>query len=136
MPELDALLRKQLKTRAQALHPILQLGEKGLTEAVLAEIDRALAHHDLIKVRAATLNRDERTVALTSICERIDARAVQHIGKIFVLYREKPPAEPGIRPPRRGPSGWNDRKANRDPERRRKASRAKPPPRRRPPARR
>ena len=82
--------RKLLKARAHALHPILQLGEKGLTDAVIAEIDRALAHHELIKVRAAPLNRDAREVALASICERTGAAAVQHIGKIFVLFREKP----------------------------------------------
>jgi RNA-binding protein len=82
--------RKALKARAHALHPILQLGANGLTDAVVAEIDRALAHHELIKVRAAPLNRDERDVALASICERTGAEALQHIGKIFVLYREKP----------------------------------------------
>jgi RNA-binding protein len=92
--------RKLLKTRAHALHPMLQLGEKGLTDAVVAEIDRALAVHELIKVRAAPLNRDERAVALQTICERTGAEAVQHIGKIFVLYREKPPAPPAEPRPR------------------------------------
>ena len=92
-PTLTPGQRKALKARAHALHPILQLGEKGLTDAVVAEIDRALAHHELIKVRAAPLNRDEREVALASICERTGAQAVQHIGKVLVLYREKPAQE-------------------------------------------
>src|SRR5512139_2864203 len=86
--------RKALKARAHALHPILQLGEKGLTDAVIAEIDRALSHHELIKVRAAPFNRDAREVALASICERTGAHAIQHIGKMLVLYREKPVQEP------------------------------------------
>jgi RNA-binding protein len=116
MSELDNTLRKALKARAHALHPILQLGDKGLTEAVIAEIDRALAHHELIKVRAAPLNRDEREVALASICERIDAQPVQHIGKIFVLYREKPPSEP---PPRAEPRPARRAKPERKPARRR-----------------
>ena len=95
--------RKALKARAHILNPILQLGGKGLTDAVIAEIDRALGVHELIKIRAAPLNRDEREVALASICERIDATPVQHIGKIFVLYREKPevseaPADGPARP--------------------------------------
>jgi putative YhbY family RNA-binding protein len=94
MHELTATQKKALKARAHALHPILQLGGKGLTDAVVAEIERALAHHELIKVRAAPLNRDEREVALASICERTGAQAVQHIGKMLVLYREKPPQEP------------------------------------------
>jgi putative YhbY family RNA-binding protein len=79
--ELSPAERKALRARAHALHPILQLGEKGLTDAVIAEIERALAHHELIKVRAAPLNRDERDVALASICERTGAHAIQHIGK-------------------------------------------------------
>jgi putative YhbY family RNA-binding protein len=93
--------RKALKARAHNLDPILQLGEKGLTDAVVAEIDRALAHHELIKVRAAPLNRDEREVALASICERTNALPVQHIGKIFVVYRERPQPAPPQRPPLR-----------------------------------
>ena len=98
MDPLTATQKKTLKARAHALHPILQIGEKGLTDALVAEIDRALAHHELIKVRAAPLNRDEREVALASICERTGAHAVQHIGKMLVIYREKPrqdaPEEP------------------------------------------
>jgi len=98
--------RKLLKARAHSLHPILQLGEKGLTDAVIAEIDRALTHHELIKIRAAPLNRDEREVALASICERTSAHPVQHIGKILVVYRPKPevseaPADTRARPPAR-----------------------------------
>jgi putative YhbY family RNA-binding protein len=122
MRELATAQRKALKARAHALHPILQLGDKGLTDAVVAEIDRALAHHELIKVRAAPLNRDEREVALASICERIDAQPVQHIGKIFVLYREKPPPAPASRPaspqPRRARPA---RSTQRPPSRRRRA---------------
>src|SRR3970040_2361106 len=82
--------RRALRARAHSLHPMLQLGEKGLTDAVIAEIDRALSHHELIKVRAALLNRDAREVALASICERTGAEAVQHIGKMLIVYRSKP----------------------------------------------
>src|SRR5512134_1611367 len=91
--------RKALKARAHALNPILQLGETGLTDAVIAEIDRALAHHELIKVRAAPLNREAREVALASICERTGAHAIQHIGKMLVIYRQKPPQEPAAQKP-------------------------------------
>jgi RNA-binding protein len=94
---LDPGKRRRLRARAHALTPLLQLGGKGLTDAVIAEIDRALARHELIKIRAAPLNRDEREVALASICERTRAHPVQHIGKILVVYREKPEAS---EPPR------------------------------------
>ncbi len=84
--------RKALKARAHALNPILHLGGKGLTEAVVAEIDRALSAHELIKVRAATLEREARDAALAEICARLGAQPVQHIGKVLVIYREKPAA--------------------------------------------
>ena len=82
--------RKALKARAHALDPVVHIGDKGLTGAVLAEIDRALASHELIKVRAGGMDRDAREAALADICARLGAQAVQHIGKVFVLYREKP----------------------------------------------
>lgn len=82
--------RKALKARAHALDPIIHLGEKGLTEAVIAEIGRALAAHELIKVRAGGLDRDEREAAFAEICAKLDAQAVQHIGKVFIVYRKKP----------------------------------------------
>ena len=82
--------RKKLKARAHALDPILHLGDKGLTEAVIAEIGRALDAHQLIKVRAGGMERDAREAALAEICARLDAQPVQHIGKVLVVHREKP----------------------------------------------
>ena len=90
MPELSPIERKQLKARAHALDPILHLGGKGLTEAVIAEIGRALDSHELIKVRAGGMERDAREAALAEICSRLDAQPVQHIGKVLVVYRKKP----------------------------------------------
>lgn len=57
---------------------------------MLAEIDRALATHELIKVRAGAMERAVREAALAEICARLDAQPVQHIGKVLVLYRKKP----------------------------------------------
>jgi len=87
---LSPIERKQLKARAHALDPLVHIGGKGLTDAVIAEIDRALAAHELIKVRAGAMDRDEREAAFAAICGRLGAQPVQHIGKVFVLYREKP----------------------------------------------
>lgn len=131
--------RKALKARAHDLNPILQLGEKGLTDAVVAEIERALGTHELIKIRAAPFNRDEREVALASICERTQCHPVQHIGKVLVIYRQKPLLEPRSGPrPRlrkrgRPTSGWDERKdARKAPVRRRKSAGPQRPQRRRP----
>ena len=119
--------RKALKARAHNLHPILQLGEKGLTDAVIAEIERAIGAHELIKIRAAPLNRDEREVALASICERTNAQAIQHIGKMLIVYREKPkePKKPTrtLRPRSRTSS---PRQGSPRPPRRRLPSRSTP----------
>ena len=68
----------------------MHVGEKGLTEPVLAEIDRALGAHELIKVRVGTMEREARDAALAEICGRLGAQAVQHIGKVLVVYRKKP----------------------------------------------
>jgi putative YhbY family RNA-binding protein len=89
MDGLSPIERKKLKARAHALDPIIHLGGKGLTEAVIAEIGRALEAHELIKVRAGSMERDERAAAFTEICTRLAAQPVQHIGKVLVLYRKK-----------------------------------------------
>jgi RNA-binding protein len=85
---LTASQRKALKARAHKLEPVVQIGAKGLTDEVVAEIDRALKVHELIKVRAGGLERGERDEALGSICEKTGAQAVQQVGKVFVLFRK------------------------------------------------
>ena len=80
--------RKALKARAHKLEPVVHIGAKGLTEEVVAEIQRALKAHELIKVRAGGLERDARDEALLLICEKTGAQAVQQVGKVFVLYRK------------------------------------------------
>jgi putative YhbY family RNA-binding protein len=82
--------RKLLKARAHNLEPVVLIGNKGLTDDVVKEVDRALAAHELIKVRAPGLDREAREAAFKALCERTGAAAVQSIGKVFVLYRKKP----------------------------------------------
>jgi len=90
LPGLSPIERKKLKARAHALNPIVHLGDKGLTDAVVAEIGRALTAHELIKVRAGGMERDAREAALAEICARLAAQPVQHIGKVLVIYRARP----------------------------------------------
>jgi len=84
--------RKALKAKAHKLEPVVHVGAKGLTDEVIAEIDRALRAHELIKVRAGSMDRDARDDAFDSICERTGAEAVQQVGKVFVIYRRRPDA--------------------------------------------
>ena len=81
--------RKALKAKAHKLEPVVQIGAKGLTDDVIAEIDRALRAHELIKVRAGAMERGARDEALGSICQKTGADAVQQVGKVFVLYRRR-----------------------------------------------
>ena len=83
--------RKALKAKAHKLEPVVQIGAKGLTGEVVAEIERALKAHELIKVRAGSLDRELRDQALAAICEKTGAQAVQQVGKVFVLYRKATP---------------------------------------------
>ena len=81
--------RQALKAKAHKLEPVVSIGGKGLTDAVLAEIDFALKSHELLKVRAGAMDRHERAAAFDAICARTGAEPVQHVGKVFVVYRKR-----------------------------------------------
>lgn len=85
---LTAAERKALKARAHKLEPVVLVGAKGLTDEVVKEIDGALKTHQLIKVRAAALDREQRQVALGEILQRANAELIQQVGKVFVLFRK------------------------------------------------
>lgn len=82
--------RRNLKARAHPLNPTVIIGNAGLTPAVLEEISRALKSHELIKIRAMHDDRDARSAMLEQICTQLNAAAVQHIGKILVVYQPQP----------------------------------------------
>jgi len=79
-----------LKARAHSLEPVVIIGGKGLTDEVVQEVDRALTAHELIKVRAPSLDREARDETLKTLCEKTGAEAVQQIGKVLVLFRKRP----------------------------------------------
>ncbi len=82
--------RSALRARAHKLNPIVLIGDNGLTEQAVKEIERTLAAHELIKVRVAGAGRDDRAGILAQICERLEAAPVQHIGRVLVVYRPNP----------------------------------------------
>ena len=82
--------RSELRAAAHQLSPVVIIGDKGLTDTVIAEIDRSLTAHELIKVRAGTDDRDARGTWMQSICEKVGAEPVQQIGKVLVLFRANP----------------------------------------------
>lgn len=118
--ELTPAARRALRARAHALHPTVIIGDAGLSPSVMNEIDRSLKSHELIKVKVAGEDREQRDSLLAEICNALSAAPVQHIGKILVLYREKPveSERPAARKPKAKPTS---RTASRRP-----AAKAKP----------
>lgn len=80
--------RQFLKGLAHHLSPVVMLGGNGLTEGVLAEIDNALNHHELIKVKIAGADREVKQLIIDAIVRETNAVNVQTIGHILVLYRQ------------------------------------------------
>lgn len=80
--------KQYLKGLAHSLKPVVQLGGNGLTEGVLAEIDNALNHHELIKVKVPTDDRDEKALIMDAIIRETDAQKLQVIGHVMIMYRQ------------------------------------------------
>ncbi|NOT85029.1 MAG: YhbY family RNA-binding protein [Methylococcaceae bacterium] len=81
--------KKRFKAQAHALKPVIMIGNAGLTPAVLAEIERALDIHELIKIRIRA-ERDDRERMSVQICLDTKAELIQKIGQISVIYRKNP----------------------------------------------
>ncbi|AWB58216.1 MULTISPECIES: ribosome assembly RNA-binding protein YhbY [unclassified Colwellia] len=77
-----------LKGLAHSLKPVVLLGNNGLTEAVVAEIDFALNHHELIKIKIPTDDRETKALIVEAICRETNSTKVQVIGKTLVIFRQ------------------------------------------------
>lgn len=82
--------KKQLRARAHALKPVVITGQAGLSAAVLNEIDLALSHHELIKVRLNAGDRELKKAMVDQICTELQAEQVQLLGHIITLFRKNP----------------------------------------------
>lgn len=80
--------RQLLKAKAHKLKPIVFIGNNGLTENVMNEIDRGLTDHELIKIRIQGTDRQDRELLFRNICQQTTAQPVQLIGGIAILYRK------------------------------------------------
>jgi RNA-binding protein len=86
--------RARLKARAHSLEPFVQIGQSGISDAVVTETDRALTARGLIKVRLNAGDRVARAGLIEELCSRTDATAVQSVGRVLVLWRPRPDDEP------------------------------------------
>jgi RNA-binding protein len=82
--------KKQYKSIGHHLKPVLIVAENGVTEGVAAELERALADHELIKVKVNILDREQRLAMINSLCTAGRADLVQVIGKMALVYRRNP----------------------------------------------
>ncbi len=88
-----ALSKKQLKflrAKCHDLKPVIMLGQKGLTDEVLKELEIALEHHELVKIKLSVEDREMRQKIATQICNKSHAEAVQSIGRMLSVYRLNP----------------------------------------------
>lgn len=88
--------KKRFRQIGHQLNPVVLLGNQGLTESVLVEIDRALEDHELIKVRIGGEDREARRAAIEEIATTTKSAAVQIIGKIVLLYRAAKKTNPKL----------------------------------------
>ena len=99
MTTLSTKQKQFLKGLAHHLNSVVMLGNNGLTEGVLAEIDNALDYHELIKIKIAGAERETKQLIINAIVRETKASKVQTIGHILVLYR--PSEEAKIQLPRK-----------------------------------
>ncbi|HEV8238452.1 MAG TPA: YhbY family RNA-binding protein [Thermoanaerobaculia bacterium] len=86
-PQLTASQRRELRARAHPLAPLVQVGRGGVTDAFVAELDRALVAHELVKIRLRG-EREERAAQLADMMARLDCVIVGTVGAVAILYRE------------------------------------------------
>ena len=84
---LTAAQTRFLRGQAHDLKALLQIGNKGVTPAFIAELDAVLEQHELVKVKVAGEDRDARDTLIDALAEKADAALVQRIGHTAVLYR-------------------------------------------------
>ena len=87
---MDKLLRLKLKAQAHHLKPVVMIGTKGLTPAVIDETHLALQAHELIKVKINGMEKEDRHAAAQALTEAVQADLVQIIGNTAILWRKNP----------------------------------------------
>jgi putative YhbY family RNA-binding protein len=91
--QLTPAQRKEKRSEAHHLDPVVMIGGDGLTPAVQKEVDAALNAHGLIKVRVFSDERATREAIFVTLSDELGAAPIQHIGKLLVLWRPMPPKE-------------------------------------------
>ena len=85
---LDPDRKKKFRTIGHNLNPVVMVAERGLSEGVGLELERALEDHELIKVKLAVADPAERRELAAELCEQHRAELVQAVGKVILIYRK------------------------------------------------
>ncbi|PID42990.1 MAG: ribosome assembly RNA-binding protein YhbY [Proteobacteria bacterium] len=88
--------KKHYRAIAHNLKPVLLIGDKGVSESLVTELDRALHDHELIKIKINPGDRDDRKRIIDDIICKSGAELVQSIGKTVVLFRKADKPDPGL----------------------------------------
>jgi RNA-binding protein len=81
--------KKHLRREAHAMKPLLSMGDKGITDTFLVELNSTLEHHELIKIRVRAGDREARDQAISEIAEKMGAMLINRVGNIATLYRQR-----------------------------------------------
>ena len=88
--------KKAFRGAAHHLDPVVSVSDRGLSDGIIAETERALMDHELIKVKVDALQKSDRLAITTALAEQTQATVIQNIGKVAVLYRKNQRANPKL----------------------------------------
>jgi len=88
--KLSEAQKKHLRGLGHQLKPLIMIGDAGLSDAVFAEYESTIEHHELIKVSVRVGDREARDSIIGELCSRSGAELIQRIGNVALLYRPNP----------------------------------------------
>lgn len=88
--------KKRYRAIGHDLKPLVTVADRGLSASVLAEIDRALGDHELIKIKVNVADRDHKTALIDQACDQLGATLVQSIGRVALLLRRAQAPNPKL----------------------------------------
>ena len=89
-------MKKAFRGVAHHLDPVVSVSDRGLSDGIIAETERALTDHELIKVKVDALHKADRLAITEMLAEHTQATVIQNIGKIAVLYRKNQRPNPKL----------------------------------------
>ena len=95
-PTLNTQMKKSLRGVAHHLDPVIAVSERGISDGIVEETERALSDHELIKVKVFSADRSSREEVASALAEATSSIVLQQIGKVAVLYRHNPKANPKL----------------------------------------